>query len=473
MGLRMKRCTFLRGAGIAAVMIFASINAVEAKQPNVVFILADDLGIGGLHCYGSDWLETPNLDRLSEDGMKCTGGLAAFPVCKPSRAVLLTGQYAPRTGVYRVAERHAGYEDKIRFILPPNGIVPPTTPLINKPFKDAGYATAMYGKWHIGPETTTGHHPTDYGFDDAVVSQVSHFNAQTTPQIEIPPGKTAEEVLTTRAIGFMENAAKKDQPFFLFMPHYWIHKPLEADAELLAYFEKKFEGRKWIGKKPEEVPMLAAMTKMLDDQVGRLLQALDDLGVADDTIVVFTSDNGSFNENMVGPCRATKGQVYDGGMRVPYIFKWPGKIQPGSKTEERFIGVDLYPTLLSMAGLPKPENHILDGIDISPLLLGKEKKLPEREIYCFFPKYAQFQKKTSRWNDSWRNVIYDGDYKLIEYPEYDECELFNLGDDPSEKNDLAKQQPEKTQLLIGKLHRWLEEIDAPTLEPNPNFSLNN
>jgi arylsulfatase A-like enzyme len=157
--------------------------------------------------------------------------------------------------------------------------------------------------------------------------------------------------------------------------------------------------------------------------------------------------------------------------RIPYIFRWPGRIEAGSDTDERFINVDLYPTLLSMAGLPMPGNHILDGIDISPVLLGKEKKLPEREIYCFFPKYAQYHEKTGRWKDSWRNVVYSGHYKLIEYPEYEEVELFNLKDDPSEKKDVSKEQPEKTEFLTRTLHDWLKGIGAPKPEPNLHYSL--
>ncbi len=466
----MDRRRFMQAVGASAAGLISARGA-ERKSPNVVFILADDLGIGGLNCYGSDWLETPHLDRLCKEGMKCTGGLAAFPVCKPSRAVLLTGQYAPRTGVYRVAERLAGYEDKIRFLLPPNGIVPPATPLINQPFKDAGYATAMYGKWHIGPAHKPGFHPTDYGFDDAVASEKSHYNAPSVPEIDIPEGVTIEEVLTTRAIGFMKKSVQNDQPFFLFMPYYWIHKPLEADPEVLAYFEEKLRGREWIGKHPDDVPMVAAMTKMLDDQCGRLFQALEHLGVADDTLVVFTSDNGSFNQNLVGPYRDQKGQVYDGGMRVPYLFKWPDRIKAGSETDERFIGVDLYPTLLSLAKLPKPGNHVLDGVNLAPLLLGETATLPDREIFCYFPKYARFNKRTKTWFDTWRNVIYDGNYKLIEYPELDEVELFNLGDDPCERKEISKAQPEKVQRLVAKLHRWLEEVDAPRLVPNPDFSL--
>ncbi len=452
---------------------YAQVLSAVMDKPNVLFILADDLGISGLNCYGSDWLETPNLDRLCEQGIKCTGGIAPFPVCKPSRAVTLTGQYSPRTGVYRVAERHAGNENRIRFILPENGIVPPETPLINKPFKDAGYATAMYGKWHIGAEYREGFHPTDYGFDDAVASNGAHFNAKTIPEMDIPEGVTVEEVLTTRAIGFMEQAVKEEKPFFVFMPYFWVHAPLEADSELVAHFEKKFEGRQWIGKKGGDMPMLAAMTKMLDDQCGRLFQALEDLGVDENTIVIFTSDNGSFNENMVGQYRATKGQTYDGGMRVPYIFKWPGQFKAGSETAEPMIGTDLFPTLLSLAGLDKPEGHILDGMDLAQLLLGKIETLPQRQMYCYFPKYARYSNKTKTWGDSWRNVIYDGDYKLIEYPEYEIVEVFNLARDPGEQKDLSKSQPEISHSLVNKLHQHLEETGAPVYVLNPDFSLEN
>jgi arylsulfatase A-like enzyme len=469
--MNIKRLLLLLLASISCLNLLSnSLSAVPAR-PNVVFILADDLGIGGLACYGSDWLETPNLDKLCEQGLKCTGGIAPFPVCKPSRAVTLTGQYSQRTGVYRVAERHAGYENRIRFILPENGIIHPATPLINKPFKDAGYATAMYGKWHIGAEYKPGYHPTDYGFDDAVASNGAHYNARTIPEMDIPEGITVEEVLTTRAIGFMEKAVNDEKPFFLFMPYFWVHAPFEAGPELVTYFEKKFEGRQWKGSKGGDIPVLAAMTKMLDDQCGRLFKALEDLGVEEDTIVIFTSDNGSFNENMVGEYRATKGQTYDGGMRVPYIYKWPGRIAAGAETAEPMIGTDLFPTLLTLAGLEKPEGHILDGEDLAPLLLGEVQELPQRQMYCYFPKYARYNKNKKMWGDSWRNVIYDGDYKLIEYPEYEVLEVFNRSVDPAEKYDLAKQQPEVTRTLVQKLHQHLESTGAPGYVINPEFSL--
>lgn len=456
---------------IGLLITFSGLCHAEQSRPNVLFILADDLGIGGLGCYGSEWLETPNLDKLCEQGMKCTGGIAPFPVCKPSRAVTLTGQYSQRTGVYRVAERHAGFENRIRFILPDNGIIPPTTPLINKPFKDAGYATAMYGKWHIGAEYREGFHPTDYGFDDAVASNGAHYNAKTIPEMEIPDGVTVEEVLTTRAIGFMQQAVEKNQPFFIYMPYFWVHAPFEADPDLVAYFDKKFDGMEWLGSKGDQMPVLAAMTKMLDDQCGRLIDALEALGVSENTLIVFTSDNGSYNENVVAGYRDTKGSTYDGGMRVPYIFKWPGQIGAGTQTAQPMIGTDLFPTLVKLAGLEKPEGHVLDGVDLSPVLLGQKRKLPQRQMYCYFPKYARYSKNKKTWANSWRNVIYDGDYKLIEYPEYEMVEVFNLASDRSEQKDLSKSQPELTDALVRKLHQHLKETGAPAYVLNPDFTL--
>jgi arylsulfatase A-like enzyme len=213
------------------------------------------------------------------------------------------------------------------------------------------------------------------------------------------------------------------------------------------------------------------MTKMLDDFSGLLLDKIRALGIEDETIVVFTSDNGSYDRNLVGGYRGRKGDTYDGGLRVPYIFKWPGKIKAGSASAERIIGVDMHPTLLGLAGIEQPKNYPLDGADLTPLLTGKSTALAAREIYCFYPKYVQFNEKKGRWNFSWRNVIYDGDFKLIEYPEYDEYELFNLAEDPKEEKDLAMKNPEKRGALTLKLHRWLKEINAPKLEPNPNYSL--
>ena len=438
----------------------------QAKPPNVLFILADDLGIGGLHCCGTEWLETPNLDRLRGQGMFFPNGLAAYPTCRPSRAALLTGQYGPRTGIYRVRDSY-GHEEKARLKIPENHQLSTNKVTLGTAFHNAGYATAMYGKWHVSNERKT--HPQKYfGFDEAFVSAGAHYKAKSNPPVKLPDGMMIEELYTQKAMDFMERAAKADKPFFIYMPYFLVHHPAQARPDYIAHFRKKLENIERV-KGGKELEVTAAMTKMLDDFSGRLLGKIHELGIDDNTIVLFTSDNGSYDRNLVGGYRGRKGDTYDGGMRVPYIFKWPGRIKAGSESGERIIGVDVYPTLLGLAGIPPPKNYPLDGVDLKPLLTGKAKALPPRRLFCFYPKYAQYKKKTGRWQFSWRNVVYDGDWKLIEYPEYGEYELYNLAKDPKETQDLASKFPERREVLAKELHQWLKAIDAPKPVPNPDY----
>ena len=269
----------------------------------------------------------------------------------------------------------------------------------------------------------------------------------------------------------MKRTVKDSKPFFLYMPYYLIHRPLEAKAEYIEHFKRKLSGVTLKDKHPAETPVVAAMTKMLDDCVGNLLAQIKALGIQENTIVLFTSDNGAYNTDLTGPNRGRKGDTYDGGLEVPYIFKWPGRIEAGSVCDQRIIGVDVYPTLLSLAGIKQPDSHPLDGLDLGPLVTGKATELVDRHVFCFYPKYAQFSEKNKRWAFSWRNVIYDGDFKLIEYPEYDEYELFNLRDDPMEETNLAEKNPEQRLALTVELHDWIKEVDAPPLQPNPDYSL--
>ena len=447
--------------------------AVQAKPPNVVFILADDLGIGGLHCYrealgGDNYMVTPNIDKLYEQGMHFSNGLAAYPTCRPSRAALLSGQYGPRTGIYRVKDSY-GDEDKAKYKIPENHQLSTDKITLGTAFKNAGYATAMYGKWHVTNSKQT--HPTAFGFDEAFVSEGKHYKGTSIPPLDLPDGMMIEELLTAKAMAFMEKAVGEEKPFFVFMPYFLVHKPLEARQDYIDQAKKRMAGKELITRGSKTPEVLVAMTQMLDDFSGQLLGKLVELGVEEETIVVFTSDNGSYDYNFTGGFRGRKGETYDGGMRVPYIFKWPGKIKAGSSSGERIIGVDIYPTLLGLAGIEPPKDYTLDGADLTPVLKGKTPALAAREIYCFYPKYVQFKAKTGKWNFSWRNVIYDGNYKVIEYPEYDEYELFNLTDDPKEKKNLAMKSPEKRDALTQKLHRWLKDIDAPKLEPNPDYTL--
>lgn len=438
-----------------------------AGKPNVLLILADDLGVGGLHCYGTEFLETPNLDRLRRDGMKFTNGLAAYPTCKPSRAAFLTGQYGPRTGVYRVKNSY-GQEEKAKFVIPGNGMVGPETFTLGQAFKKAGYATAMYGKWHVSNDAKT--HPNPhYGFDEAFVSAGAHYNAVSRPPVDLPKGMMIEELFSHKAMVFMEKAVEEEKPFFIYMPYFLVHGPQEAKEDYVAHFRKKIEEAGLSSDESKKLDVTAAMTKMLDEYCGLLIDKVTELGVEEETIIVFTSDNGSYDANLTGGCRGTKGDTYEGGLRVPYLFKWTGKIAPGSECAERIIGVDMVPTLLGLAGIDAPEGHALDGVDLRPLLTGAKNRFPDRELFCFYPKYVRFNERTKRWAHSWRNVIYSGDFKLIEYPENGEYEMFDLATDPKEEKDLAKSHPEKRATLTKALHAWLEEIKAPALVPNPEY----
>jgi arylsulfatase A-like enzyme len=446
------------------------VGMAAADQPNVVFILADDLGYGGLHCYGTDWLETPNIDRLAKEGMKFTNGYSSHPTCQPSRIAILSGQNAPRTGGYRVVDHHRGKEHLIKYIVPKLTGLAREKITFAECFKEAGYTTAMYGKWHAG-NYRKDLHPRFHGFDEAYECN-SHYDAKRSdPPIELPEGMDSSEYYTGKAVAFMTKAHRNKTPFFLYMPYYLVHAPFETRQDYIDHFQKKLKGMTFIDRKPERVPVVAAMTKHLDDCVGRLLAALTELGVEKDTIVVFTSDNGSYSPDLVGGFRGQKGDVYEGGLKVPYIFKWPTRIKPGSESAERITHVDLYPTFLDLAGVDRAAAHPLDGEILTSLLTGKGDALPKRSIVCYYPKYAQYSEKSKVWKYPWRNVIYAGDYKLREVVEYGTYELYNLKDDPLEEKGVSASQPEELQLMQQKLKRWKREIGAPELKLNPDYAL--
>ena len=451
----------------AALSCTLTCSANADTKPNVILILADDLGIGGLNCTGNPLLETPHIDKMADQGIKFSKGLSPYPTCKPSRAAILSGQYGPRTGVYRVSNKHIGEESKIKYNVPENSVLPLESTTIAEAFKSAGYKTAMFGKWHASNDSDG--HPKYHGFDEAISSTGHQKAIKTVPEIEIPKGSFAADVMTQKAERFIDASHKEAKPFFLFMPYYLVHKPLEARPDYIAHFKEKYASAKLTGKHPDDAHVLAAMTKMLDDCVGQISQKLEELKIAENTIIIFTSDNGAYDENFTNKLTGTKGLTYEGGLRVPYIFQWKGKIPSGITCDERITGVDLYPSLLKLANITPPQDHILDGADISPLLLNKAADFIAKDIFCYYPKYAKISKKTKRWIDSWRNVIYSGDLKLIEYPEYNEYELFDLNNDPFEKTNLASKHPEKLETLKNKLHTWLIEIDAPKLELNKDY----
>jgi arylsulfatase A-like enzyme len=444
-----------------------------AGKPNVIFILADDLGWTDLGCYGSHYYQTPNLDRLAAQGMRFTSAYTAGPNCAPTRAALMSGQYGPRTGVYTVGTGARG-QAKHRKLLP----VPNVTqlPLDRETVADAlrahGYATAMFGKWHLGNGPR--HHPSRRGFGEALVSAGRHFDFKTNPDVKVPPGTYLADFLTDKAVDFI--ARHKDRPFFLYLPHFAVHAPLEAKKELV----EKFKSRKGAGG--HDNPVYAAMIASLDEGAGRVLGKLDELKLADDTVVIFSSDNGGVGGYAAAgvrardttnnaPLRGGKGMLYEGGVRVPWVVRWPGVVKAGTTCAEPVSSIDLYPTLLEVTGAKAKAGQILDGVSLVPLLKSAEKGTLKREaLYWHFPGYLEAGGGAGgSWRTTPAGAVRSGDWKLLEFFEDGRVELYNLKDDLGQKNDLAGKLPEQARKLRQKLRDWRKAVKAPMPKPNPEF----
>jgi len=435
--------------------------AAPAKQPNIVFILADDLGYTDLACYGSKYYETPNIDRLAGEGARFTDGYTCGANCQPSRAALLSGQYGPRTGVYTVGNINR-FNWQSRPLRPVDNVtqLPFDKVTIADTLKKAGYATGMFGKWHLGNDAE--HHPSKRGFDEAISSAGVHFDFKTDPKTEYPKGQYLADFLTDRAVELIES--HKGEPFFLYLPHFAVHNPIQAKKSLI----KRFKSKPPVGGHRD--PKYAAMIASLDESVGRVLETLDKNGLSENTLVIFSSDNGGVGgyesiglKNKEGttdnaPLKGGKGTFAEGGVRVPFIFRWKGTIEPGRTDETPIIGVDLYPTLVELAGADAPPDYTLDGVSCAGLLTGQQKSLDREAIYWHFPGYL------GAAGDQWRTkpvgVIRAGDWKLVENFEDGRLELYNLKIDLGEKNDLAKSEPEKARELHDKLAAWRESVGA-------------
>jgi arylsulfatase A-like enzyme len=324
--------------------------------------------------------------------------------------------------------------------------------------KKAGYATGMFGKWHLGQQGE--HHPSRRGFDEAIVSMGKHFDFKTIPPVDYAEGMYLADFLTDKAIDFMRR--NKANPFFLYLPHFGVHAPREAKKELI----EKFKVRKPAGGHDD--PVYAAMIYSVDESVGRVLRALEELKLAENTLVIFSSDNGGVGgyvrEGLKqagdvtdnAPLRGGKGMLYEGGIRVPWIFWWPGTIAAGKTCEEPIISVDLFPTLLDLAG---GERARTDGVSVVELLKSAGKRRIDREaIYWHFPGYL------GAGQDKWRTtpvgVIRAGDWKLMEFFEDNRVELYNLREDIGERSDLASKRPERANELRSRLNAWRKEVGA-------------
>ena len=429
------------------------------RKLNFILILADDLGWKDLSCYGSTFYETPNIDKLARDGMKFTQAYSACTVCSPTRAAILTGKYPARLHV----------TDWIPGQMPDNPklIVPDWTkylPLeevsLARAFHNAGYATASIGKWHLGGEQ---YFPDKQGFDINIAgteapnpkTYFAPYNISTLK--DGPNGEYITDRLGNEAEKFIE--ANKDKPFFLYFPEFAVHLPLQGKKEIVAKYEKKVRAGM-----TQTNAIYAAMVESMDDTVGQVRRKLEELKIADNTVIVFASDNGGrVPTTSNDPLRVGKGSCYEGGTRVPLMVYWPKVTKPGGVCETPVSSVDLYPTLLEIAGEKKAAKKGVDGVSLVSLL--KEKgKLKRDELFWHYPHYQHYQLGGA----TPYGAIRKGDFKLIEFFDDMRVELYNLRDDIGEQHNLASEMPDQVNKLRNRLHEWRKEVGAqmPTLNPN-------
>jgi arylsulfatase A-like enzyme len=468
---------------IAVLAAIALASGLSAAPPNIVFFLADDLGQRDLGCYGSTFYETPNLDRLARDGAKFTDAYAACPVCSPTRASLLTGQWPQRTGITdyigapttpeqwkrNTPSLPAPYADRLAL----------DAPTLAKATKAAGYATFFAGKWHLGPE---GFWPENQGFDinmggidkGGPYGGKKYFSPYGNPRLpDGPDGEHLPDRLATETAKFIE--ANKDRPFFAYYSFYDVHTPLMAREDLRKKYEEKRARlgltEKWGREEPRDVRLVqehavyAAMVEAMDLAVGKVLAKLDELGLRENTLVIFTSDNGGLatsegwpTSNL--PLRGGKGWMYEGGIREPLLVRWPGVVKAGSVVSTPVSSPDFFPTLLEAAGAKRQPGQVLDGVSLVPVLKGGT--LPERALFWHYPHYGNQGGAPSA-------AVRRGDYKLIEWLEDGRLELFNVAQDVGEQTDLATKEPQRVAQLRDELRAWQKNVGAKLPTPNPAY----
>ncbi|AQQ09600.1 Arylsulfatase [Sedimentisphaera cyanobacteriorum] len=445
----LSRRNFIKSAGagvLAASLGSAELFADQSQKPNILMILIDDLGYSDVSCYGSESYHTPSVDKLAREGLSFSDAYAACPVCSPTRASILTGKHPARLHLTDWIPGHKHPHEKLQ-IPDWQKVLPQKEITIGEALKKIGYNTAWLGKWHQGGKA----HPTEMGFDRG--GENWSLNKKKTDKD--PKGTVT---LTRQCQDFIRDSKKQNKPFFACLSHYTVHTPVYGSSDLKEKYKKYFDR---LEPRYQDRADYAAMVADMDKSVGDMLRFLRHENL-EDTIVIFFSDNGGlFKKTHNYPLRAGKGTLYEGGIRVPLIFKWPGVTKAGEETKEIATSHDLYTTVLSMAGI-KDVDRTLDGVDLSPLL--KQGKPIDREaIYWHYPHYHKTKPASA---------VRKGDYKLIEYLEDGKKELYNLERDISEKNDLAEKMPEKTKELYEDLCRWREEVGAQEMKPNPNYKPN-
>jgi len=458
----MNRRDFLKVAGLGLMSVAVPSLSSRAgndglkKKPNVIFILIDDMGQRDVGCYGSKCYESPNIDKLAAGGMRFTDGYAACPVCSPTRASIMTGKYPARLHLTDWIAGHV--QPKAKLKIPDwTKYLPLEETTIAEALKPAGYVSACIGKWHLGNKE---YYPGEQGFDVNIGGYErgqppSYFSPYNIPTME---NGADREYLTDRlgdeALKFIEK--NKERPFFLYFPNYAVHTPLQAKKDITDKYLAK-----GLPAKGQNGATYAAMIQSVDENIGRIMKKLDELGIADNTIIFFMSDNGGLEGvTSNAPLRAGKGTLYEGGIREPWIVKWPGAVKPGTTCSVPVISTDFYSTILEMVGAAPDGAKTLDGLSIVPLLKGTG-SIQRDALYWHYPHYHVTKPG---------GAIRCGDFKLIEYYEEGKLELYDLGKDLSETTDLAAKMPEKAAELRKKLDDWRKSVGAQMPTANPAYS---
>ena len=502
-----------------------SVDKKKAKNPNVVFFLIDDLGWSDIGCYGSEFYETPNVDKLAKEGVKFTSAYAACHVCSPTRASILTGKYPARLNLtdWLPGRNDFAYQ-KLKNVEVIQQMPYDETTLAEA-LKQKGYSTAIVGKWHLGEPPSD---PTKHGFDEHIPAGWSKgwplaYDAPfKLPNYDGNSGEYLTDRLTTDALKYIET--NKDKPFFLYFSHFTVHDPIEGRKDLVEKYKKKlatmpedkrppyilegnpdsdpltidervslvsekgYEGFSQLPrgtvkiKQRQDNVQFAAMVETMDESLGRVMAKLKELGIEDNTIVIFASDNGGMAAGNFGrpskvlnpetpdkhfstsnlPLRGAKGWLYEGGVRVPVIVKWSGVKKTGSECSVPIVSTDFYPSILEMVGVPQlPKQHV-DGKSFVPLLEGMT-DFKRDAIFWHFPHYSNHGMQSPGGAVRYKN------FKLIEYYENNTVQLFDLDKDLGELHDLAKENPAKVKELTDMLHKWRKSINAKMMPPNPEY----
>ncbi len=442
----------------------------SAAKPNIILINIDDMGWRDVGFMGSEYYATPNIDALAAGGMIFTNAYSSASNCAPSRACMMSGQWTPRHGIYTVSTSERGNSSDRKLIpVVNNEYMPDTNVLLPEVLKKAGYQTCHAGKWHLSDN------PTSFGFDINIGgNHAGHPGSYYPPYTNVPSLEppTDDYYLTNlimdKTLEFLKSTGS--QPFFLYYSPYAVHTPINPVDSLLPKYENK---PPWNGQNNAKY---ATMVENVDAQIGRLVVQLKQKEKLDNTFILFTSDNGGhYAITKQWPLRSGKGSYYEGGIREPLFVRWPGKIEPGTKTDVPVSNLDFYPTILEVAGVEKPEGKLLDGKSFLPVLTGTG-TMKERPFYWHFPIYleAYVENDSTTQDPLFRtrpgSAIRLGNWKLIQYFENNDIELYNLKADIGEKNNLAESNHKKRDELLQMLDNWRKEIYAPVpKELNPEF----